>query len=80
MWLRTAGCLVILILSILSLLLAAEAQPSAKLPRIGYLGDTPGPFAEAFRQALRDLGYVEGQNIVIEYRWVELTSDSVRKK
>ena len=54
----------------------AEAQQPAKIPRIGYLsgsGDlkTPGPLVEGFRQGLRDLGYIEGKNIVIEYRYVE---------
>jgi putative ABC transport system substrate-binding protein len=53
--------------------LAAEAQPAAKVPRIGYLATnqlaafSPHPH-EAFRQGLRDLGYVEGRNVVIEYR------------
>jgi putative ABC transport system substrate-binding protein len=50
---------------------AAEAQQAAKIARIGYLrsslGDNPHP-PEAFRQGLRDLGYVEGRNLVIEYR------------
>src|SRR5262249_4804720 len=42
-----------------------------KIPRIGILQSYPPnhPLAEAFRQGLRDLGYVEDQNIVIEYRW-----------
>jgi putative ABC transport system substrate-binding protein len=52
-----------------------QAQQSAKVPRIGYLtGATPvGQAArvEAFRQGLRELGYVEGKNIVIEYRYGE---------
>jgi putative ABC transport system substrate-binding protein len=54
--------------------LAAEAQRAGKVYRIGFLWDTPAvwPHAlEAFRQGLRDLGWVEGQNIVIEYRWTE---------
>ena len=48
----------------------AEAQQPKKVPRIGYLsnGGRESPNAEAFRQGLRDLGYVEGQNIAIEYR------------
>ena len=54
----------------------AEAQQPGKVPRIGYLspgGDpkTPGRQLEAFRQGLRDLGYYEGKNIVIEYRYAE---------
>jgi len=50
--------------------LTAEAQPSAKIPRIGILviSTAQGRGIEALRQGLRDLGYVEGQNIVIEYR------------
>ena len=48
--------------------LAAEAQQAAKIARIGYLVGGSGPIAEAFLQGLRDLGYVEGRNLVIEYR------------
>jgi len=54
--------------------LATEAQQAAKVARIGYLtpslGDDPH-LLEAFRQGLRDLGYVEGRNLVIEYREAE---------
>src|SRR6516165_517692 len=46
--------------------LAARAQQVAKLPHIGIIGDEP--FWDNFRQALRDLGYIENQNIAIEYR------------
>ena len=70
----------------------AEAQPLKKLPRIGFLFSlSPSPNAariEAFRQVLRKLGYVEGKNIVIEYRWADgrierlpdLASELVRLK
>ena len=54
--------------------LAAEAQQAPKVYRIGFLSGgtaTASPFVEQFRQGLRDLGYVEGQNIIIEYRWAE---------
>jgi putative tryptophan/tyrosine transport system substrate-binding protein len=55
-----------------SLCVPAEAQQPTKVPRIGYLTGTPlspMPFgAEAFRQGLRELGYVEGKNITIEWR------------
>jgi putative ABC transport system substrate-binding protein len=69
------GLLVILALSFLMAPLIAEAQPSGKVYRIGYLGNSaPGleiDIVQAFRQGLRELGYIEGQNIAIEYRWAE---------
>lgn len=54
---------------------AAQAQQSGRIYRIGFLGSA-SPVAnkdrvEAFRQGLRDLGYTEGRNILIEYRWAE---------
>jgi putative ABC transport system substrate-binding protein len=68
-----------LILALVSALLAfslpAEAQPSGKIPRIGFLGNSTPALEEnlvaPFREGLRDLGYVEGRNILIEYRWAE---------
>jgi len=53
--------------------LAAEAQEARKVARIGVLnsGSPPAPFVESFKQGLRELGYVEGRNISIEYRWAE---------
>ena len=54
---------------------SASAQPAKKVPRVGYLAavsaTADAPRLAAFRQGLRDLGYVEGQNIVIDYRHVE---------
>jgi putative tryptophan/tyrosine transport system substrate-binding protein len=53
----------------------AEAQQPKKIPRIGYLSNTDAATdsarAEGIRLALRDLGYIEGQNIAIEYRYAE---------
>lgn len=51
----------------------AAQQPSAKMPRIGYLTErvSPGEFDEAFLRGLHELGYVEGRTIAIEYRWAE---------
>ena len=53
--------------------LAAGAQQAGKIPRIGILrpGSPPDPLVEAFRQGLHELGYAEGRNISIEYRWAE---------
>src|SRR5437870_13672000 len=54
--------------------LAAEAQQAPKVPRIGYLAsnlESSRRSLEAFLQGLRDLGYVEGRNVVIEYRDAE---------
>jgi putative tryptophan/tyrosine transport system substrate-binding protein len=60
---------------LLALCASAEAQQPTKVPRIGYL-DAGSPsgrahLLDAFRQGLRDLGYIEGKNIFIEYRYAE---------
>jgi putative tryptophan/tyrosine transport system substrate-binding protein len=57
--------------------LAADAQQAAKLPRLGWLGNyLPSfPAYEGFREGLRELGYVEGKNIIIEARWAEGNMD-----
>ena len=83
-----------LALALLAAPLPADAQQAGTVPRIGYLspGMATDPmrarFLEAFRQGLRELGYVEGQNIAIESRWTEdkddrlpaLMADLVRSK
>jgi putative tryptophan/tyrosine transport system substrate-binding protein len=60
---------------LLALCFSAEAQQPEKVPRIGFLSATsPSTISarvEAFRQGLRDLGYVEAKNIVVEYRYAE---------
>ena len=60
---------------LLALCLPAEAQQTAKIPRIGFLGASSASFysarIETFRQGLRELGYVEGKNIAIEYRFAD---------
>jgi ABC-type uncharacterized transport system substrate-binding protein len=70
--------------------LAVEAQPAGKVPRVGILrqGSAPDPLVEELRQGLRELGYVEGQNVSIYYRSAEgreerlpdLAADLVRLK
>ena len=83
---------VLALFGLLAAPLAAEAQQAGRTHRIGFLaGGSPGsssPYVDVFLQGLRELGYVEGQNIVIEYRWAdgksdrlpELASDLVRLK
>ena len=70
----------------------AHAQPAGKVVRIGYLGTGSGsrgaPTVQAFREGLRELGWVEGRDVVIEYRWAdgrferlpELAAELVRLK
>jgi putative ABC transport system substrate-binding protein len=57
----------------------AAAQPVEKVPRVGFLGprsrSNDAGFVDAFLQGLRDLGWVEGKTIVIEYRWADGRSD-----
>ena len=67
----------VFLLALANLLLAtghlAKAQQVGNIPRIGYLAarSSAEPRDEAFRQGLRDLGYIEGKNIVIEYRYAQ---------
>ena len=75
MWLRTVAFILPLALSILLAPLAADAQRAGKVPRIGWLG-LPSQAANAdfiggFREGLRQLGYTEGKDIAIEYRFAD---------
>ena len=60
---------------LLAMLLIGPAQPADKVAHIGFLSNTNATVgvasAEAFRQGLRELGWIEGQNIVIDYRWAD---------
>lgn len=66
-----------LAVTLVSAPLAVEAQQATKIPRIGFLSPSSASFSGmqsrlgGFRQGLRELGYVEDQNIAIEYRWAE---------
>src|SRR5215470_3093802 len=72
---KTALASILFAGALLAVAVTAEAQQPKKIPRIGYLSSgTPSsesPRAEGIRLALRDLGYIEGQNIAIEYRHAE---------
>ncbi|HEX7233404.1 MAG TPA: ABC transporter substrate-binding protein [Candidatus Binatia bacterium] len=64
----------LLLTIVLLLAISAQAQhPTAKVPHIGFLfiGTKVQPHLQSFRQGLREMGYVEGQNIFIEYRFAE---------
>jgi len=89
--LRLIGLAVVLVVSLTLAPLTAEGQ-QAGVPRVGYLGNSSPSLEvdllDAFRQGLREFGYTEGQNIIIEYRWAEgkydrfpgLLADLVRLK
>jgi putative ABC transport system substrate-binding protein len=90
---RKAGVLSILfVVVLLAVAVIADAQQPKKVPRIGYLSASDpareSARSEAIRQALRELGYIEGQNIAIEYRYSkgrvdrapELAAELVRLK
>jgi putative ABC transport system substrate-binding protein len=89
---RLIGLAVILTVSLVLAPLVAEGQQAGKMYRIAFLGSTsPSGYAsqmKAFRGGLRDLGYVEGRNLVIEFRWAqgkyerlpELAAELVRLK
>jgi putative tryptophan/tyrosine transport system substrate-binding protein len=73
MWYSAVGLIVTLILSLLAAPLASEAQRPQTIPRIAYLALRPGPCidsppCEGFVHGLREFGYVEGTNILLEYK------------
>jgi putative tryptophan/tyrosine transport system substrate-binding protein len=71
---------IVVALVILAAPLVAEAQRVGNPPRIGFLGTgASGPAVEAFRAGLRGLGWVEGQNIILEFRWAEGDFDRLPK-
>jgi putative ABC transport system substrate-binding protein len=49
----------------------AKAQPVENVPRIGFLANVRSPATEAFQKGLREVGYVEGKNILVEWRLAE---------
>jgi ABC-type uncharacterized transport system substrate-binding protein len=72
---KKAAVPILVAVILLTVAVVTEAQQPTKVPRIGYLSNTDAATdsarAEGIRLALRDLGYIEGQNIAIEYRYAE---------
>ena len=72
---KTGVFSLVLVVVLLAVAIIAEAQQPTKIPRIGYVDAgspaTTGHRAQAFMQGLNELGYADGQNIVIDYRWSE---------
>src|SRR5215468_757888 len=70
---KTALASILFAGAMLAVAVTVEAQQPKKIPRIGYLstGSRSSAVDEAFQQGLRDFGYIEGQNITIEYRSTE---------
>ena len=73
MILRTIGCFLTFAFGLCGLPLASGVQPAVQVPRIGYLsaGAAATSTVEVFRQQLRELGYVDGRDIMLEERWAE---------
>jgi ABC-type uncharacterized transport system substrate-binding protein len=84
MWPYTMGLIATLALGLLVPPFTAEAQEAIRVYRIGWLSAGPPPPTptvqmQAFQEGLRDLGYVEGQNLVIEYRYGEGKAERLRE-
>jgi putative ABC transport system substrate-binding protein len=75
MMMTRAVLAVALTVGILALPLASEAQQATRVPRIGVLGSHDVPFWQSFRDGLRELGYVEGSTVALEYRWAGETEE-----
>jgi hypothetical protein len=77
---RLTPSALILAFALLTVPLAAEEQPMGKVYRIGYLRAErpPAVDVEAFRPGLREHGYVEGKNVVVEYRWADGSEERLR--
>jgi putative ABC transport system substrate-binding protein len=73
---------ILFVVVLLAVAVITEAQQPTKIPRIGYISGTgnetnQGPYVEALRQGLRELGYIEGKNFTIEYRGAEGKTDRI---
>jgi putative ABC transport system substrate-binding protein len=61
--------------SLLALPFVTFAQLPTKVPRVGVLGNTDSPVWEGLRQGMRELGYIDGRNVTMEWRWLEGRTD-----
>jgi putative ABC transport system substrate-binding protein len=70
---KAAVSSILIVVALLTLALIAGAQQPAKIPRVGilFIGGRDQPHLEAFKQGLRERGYTEGKNIVLDYRYAE---------
>src|SRR5262249_43340454 len=83
MRISTIGLMLALTLGVLAAPLPTDAQPAGKVRRIGFLTMASPPESsadssarvEVFQQGLREFGWIEGQNLAIEYRWAAGRSD-----
>jgi putative ABC transport system substrate-binding protein len=75
MKLVAAGLVVAMAIGISTLLPAADPQQSRKIPQVGVLSPSADSFLDAFKQGLRELNYVEGRNILVEYRSADGRTD-----
>jgi ABC-type sugar transport system substrate-binding protein len=67
---------ILFVVVLLAVAVIAEAQQPKKVQRIGFLSPLESPqYFAAFRQGLHELGYTEGQNVIIEYRSANLVSE-----
>jgi putative tryptophan/tyrosine transport system substrate-binding protein len=82
MWLSLVGFVATLALAVLVVPLGAAAQPAANIPRIGFLMPSLTPeragHLDAFRQGLRERGWIEGQHVALELRYAEAGTDPER--
>jgi ABC-type uncharacterized transport system substrate-binding protein len=80
---KAVAPLILCAVMLVTVAVIAEAQQPKTIPRIGYLSTGTGPAdskegrAEAFRRGLRELGYIEGKSIIVEYRFVEGKPDRI---
>ena len=70
---KAAAPSIVVAMILLALAVKAEAQQTGKIPRVGilFIGSRDQPHLEAFKQGLRERGYTEGKNIVLDYRYAE---------